>query len=270
MKRFIVGCAIVLLALINTVYGQVPQKVTYQALLTTSSDSLVQDGTYGVISSLYDAPSGGTLLYQQSHIVSVQKGTFSINIYAPLDVPVSNVLFSKPLYIEITVVSGPGISSPITFSPRSELTSAPFALQSISLLGPNSIATGLKASAGGSYNRARGNYSVVAGGGGLTEGDSNSALGDYSAIGGGSRNTSSDWFATIGGGHLNQAGFYATVGGGGENKAEFNYATVSGGARNTASSINATVCGGLLNVASGFSGAVGGGVYNMLEVHIRS
>jgi hypothetical protein len=67
---------------------------------------------------------------------------------------------------------------------------------------------------------SRGDYSVIAGGGGYAEADSNCAFGTYSAIGGGNRNSS--------------FGFYAVVGGGTENAATGRYSTVPGGYGNTA------------------------------------
>jgi hypothetical protein len=40
-------------------------------------------------------------------------------------------IFGESLYVQVTVLAGPGIVSPITFSPRSELTSTPYALRSL-------------------------------------------------------------------------------------------------------------------------------------------
>src|SRR5262249_38256521 len=160
----------------------------------------------------------GTLRHSETQSgISVQRGTFStiLGTAVPL-----TLAFNESLYVEVTLASGPaGPSYPITFL-RSGLTSAPYALQAQSLLGPNSVATGAGAIAGGSFNRARGNYSVVSGGGGAAAADSNSATGDQSTIGGGHNNTASNYNATVGGGWKNTASASnATIGGGYNNGA---------------------------------------------------
>jgi hypothetical protein len=106
--------------------------MSYQGLLTTSEGTPVQDGSYNLQFDIYNLPSGGTLRHTETHNgVAVNRGTFSI-ILGPLP-----AIFSESLYVEVRVLSGPGITSPITFSPRTELTSAPYALAPWSISGPN-------------------------------------------------------------------------------------------------------------------------------------
>ncbi len=110
--------------------------------------------------------------------------------------------------------------------------------------GSGNLNPGTQAFVAGQNNRARGAYSVVAGGGSATLADSNSARGDYSAISGGNRNTAS--------------GLYATVGGGIQNTASGWWSTVGGGDRHTASGTDATVGGGYADsVLADYSFAVG-------------
>jgi len=127
MKHFFAIFAVCVLVLSFTASAQVPQKISYQGLLTTSSGSPVQDGSYNLKFEIYNLPSGGTLRYTQTNSsVSVSKGTFSVTL-GPLP-----AIFSESLYVEVmALASSPGISSDITFSPRSELTSAPYAMHSI-------------------------------------------------------------------------------------------------------------------------------------------
>ncbi|MCK4857653.1 MAG: tail fiber domain-containing protein [candidate division Zixibacteria bacterium] len=115
-------------------------------------------------------------------------------------------------------------------------------------IGPNNTNTGVDAFVAGSYNKAYGDYSVIAGGGGAAEADSNAAPGDNSTVGGGAGNRASDYFATISGGRLNTAAEYGS--------------TVGGGQFNTASGHDAVIGGGQMNVASGSSSTVGGGDSN--------
>ncbi len=129
--------------------------------------------------------------------------------------------------------------------------------------GTGNLNPGTQAFVAGSNNKARGNYSVVAGGGGVTAYDSNSAIGGYSAIGGGHRNTANGSEATVGGGYHNTASdYYATVGGGGGNTASDYYATIGGGSSNSANGVDATVGGGGANLASGYYATIGGGEQN--------
>ena len=104
----------------------IPNKLSYQGLLTTSSGTPVQDGAYEVKFEIYNDSLAGSLLWDetQSNVV-VKYGTFSVMLgkVNPLI-----GIFYQPLWIQITANSGPGISSPIMFSPRTELASAAFSL----------------------------------------------------------------------------------------------------------------------------------------------
>jgi hypothetical protein len=123
MKYFItilLCCFIVI-----SVSAQVPQKISYQGLLTTSSDTPVQDGSYELQFGIYNLPIGGDLKHEESQSgVSVEKGTFSVILHPP------SGIFSESLYVQITITDGPGISHSVTLLPRSELTTAPYAFRS--------------------------------------------------------------------------------------------------------------------------------------------
>jgi len=124
MKSIIILIMVcVLFCSINT-YSQVPQKISYQGLLTSSSGAPVQDGSYNLKFEIFNLPSGGTLRHSETHNgVQLIQGTFRVTL-GPLP-----AIFSESLYVEVTALAGsPGISSDLTFSPRSELTSAPYSL----------------------------------------------------------------------------------------------------------------------------------------------
>jgi hypothetical protein len=144
--------------------------------------------------------------------------------------------------------------------------------------GTNNINTGVDAFVAGRNNRARGDYSVVAGGGSHDLFDSNATLGAYSTVSGGRRNTAIATETTIGGGYKNIAsgnnaivgggyvntasGTNAIVVGGRFNVASGNYAAIGGGTEDTASGVYATVGGGYANITSGDNATIGGGAYN--------
>jgi hypothetical protein len=77
--------------------------------------------------AIYNAPAGGTLKHTETFSgVSVAQGSFSVILGSTATLP---AIFSESLYVEITAEAGPaGPSYPITFSPRSALTSVPYAL----------------------------------------------------------------------------------------------------------------------------------------------
>jgi len=111
---------------ITSSLSQVPKKISYQGLLTTSSGTPVQNGIYNLKFDLYDSSVTGTLSFTETHEnVQVEKGTFSVILGS-----VSNldIAFNKKFYIEVTAQAGPELTEPITFFPRAELTSAPYSL----------------------------------------------------------------------------------------------------------------------------------------------
>ncbi|MBI3194455.1 MAG: tail fiber domain-containing protein [Ignavibacteriae bacterium] len=255
MKQFFFFI-ICLTCLIRSSDAQIPNKMNYQGLLTSSSVP-VTDGIYTLQFNLYDSLSGGTSLWTETQSVSVTSGTFNATLgnVTPL------IAFTKPLYLEMTATAGPSITTPTAFSPRAELVPSPYAHNSRSLLGPNSLATGTGAIAGGTNNRASGNYATVSGGGGSSASDSNSASGNYSTIGGGFTNEATGTYSTIAGGFdnfVNEEG--ATVGGGNGNTGYGLYITIAGGISNSTEMTNfATVVGGENNHATGEYSFIGGG-----------
>jgi hypothetical protein len=104
-----------------------PKTLSYQGLLTTASGAPATDGSYNLQFDLYDSLTGGSSHWTETHNgVSVQRGTFSVLLgtMQPL-----NVDFNNPLFVQIIAPGGPvGPSYPLTFSPRSPLSSAPSSL----------------------------------------------------------------------------------------------------------------------------------------------
>jgi hypothetical protein len=118
----IVGLLIVAFCLHGAMLSQIPNKLSYQGLLTGAGD-----GSYTLKFDVYDQLAGGTLKHTETFTgVSVVQGTFSVILGSTTTLP---SIFTGSLFVEITATAGPvGPSYPITFSPRSELTSAPYSL----------------------------------------------------------------------------------------------------------------------------------------------
>lgn len=137
--QVLVVCTLLFSALTG---AQVPHKISYQGMLTTSSGAPVIDGPYNVTISLYNTPTGGTPTWGPvMHTgVPVSRGSFSI-LLGSVGGPLPSDLFTQPpqpLYVEVTA-SGPGISGSVTFSPRSELSSVPYSLAPWASNGSNII-----------------------------------------------------------------------------------------------------------------------------------
>jgi len=110
----------------GSLIAQTPNKISYQGLLTTVSGP-VSDGSYTLKFDVYNAPASGTLRHTETFSgVSVQQGTFNVMLGSTTTLP---AIFSESLYVEVTATAGPaGLSFPLTFSPRSELTASPYSL----------------------------------------------------------------------------------------------------------------------------------------------
>ena len=123
MRHLIYFFAICVLtfSIIGNVNAQVPQTISYQGLLTTSSGAPIADGNYNLTFSLYTVPTGGTPIWTETQSsVPVSNGTFSVILGSIT--PFTGVNFAQQLYLGITKDSDP------EFSPRSALTSAPSSL----------------------------------------------------------------------------------------------------------------------------------------------
>ncbi|HUL43774.1 MAG TPA: hypothetical protein VLY03_05410 [Bacteroidota bacterium] len=106
--------------------GQVPNTFSYQGLLTTTAGTPVVDGNYKLQFDLFTDSIGGSSFWTEvDSSVSVHRGTFSALLGSATALPDS---FHRPLYLQVTAVSGPGIGGPVAFSPRTGLKSTPYAL----------------------------------------------------------------------------------------------------------------------------------------------
>jgi hypothetical protein len=132
MKHFTVLFLMTLLAYSVLTYSQVPNKISYQGLLTTSAGTPVVDGSYNLQFDIYNLLTGGTLRHTETLTgVALSKGSFSVILHPP------TTIFAESLFVEVTALSGPGISGSITFSPRCILTSAPYSLAPWTTSGSN-------------------------------------------------------------------------------------------------------------------------------------
>jgi hypothetical protein len=104
-----------------TVTSTVPTMISYQGQLLDSNGNPV-NGTHSMTFKLYDAPTGGNLLWSETQSVQVTNGLFNVLLgeYAPLWFT-SIGETSRDVYLGVTVGSGSGMT------PRQQIVSVPYA-----------------------------------------------------------------------------------------------------------------------------------------------
>lgn len=107
MKRvyqltLIATCIVALILCTQFTHGQVSRTISYQGLLTEPDGRPIADGDYQMTLRLYDAASGGVLLWEETQTVEVEKGLFSL--YLGETQPLIGVATSRQLYLETAIV----------------------------------------------------------------------------------------------------------------------------------------------------------------------
>jgi len=125
MKNLLMTIALVLTFSVS-ILAAVPTTMNYQGQLNDSEGNPVADGSYSVVFSLYDVPSGGTEIWTENRTIETTDGLFSI-VLGSINPITSVVVESAPRYLGITVEGDPELF------PRTELTSVPFALTTTSM-----------------------------------------------------------------------------------------------------------------------------------------
>ena len=125
MKRLSLISVLLFVLATQVALGQIPQKMSYQGVLTDGNNNAVADGTYNLTFKLYDVVAGGTELWTETQSVDISNGLFNVILGAvnPLTLD-----FDKPYWLGITV----GVGSEL--NPRIELASAPYSLNARSVV----------------------------------------------------------------------------------------------------------------------------------------
>jgi hypothetical protein len=133
MKRMLILCALSFVLGMQAAWGQIPQTISYQGVLTDASGAAVADGNYNLTFKLYDAATNGTELWTEAQSVDVSNGIFNVILGSTNPLALS---FDKPYWLGVTV----GQDSELT--PRIELTAAAYSLNARSIA--DSAVTGSK------------------------------------------------------------------------------------------------------------------------------
>jgi len=134
MKRSLILTALSFLALVQLAWAQVPQTINYQGVLRDGGGNIVENGTYYVTFSIYDAVGATTPAWTSgSKGVSVTDGVFSVILGQDTSLPES---FPSPAWLGIKV-------KPDTDEmPRIELTAVPYSLQAGRVSGADNVFPG--------------------------------------------------------------------------------------------------------------------------------
>lgn len=129
MKRTISLAALIALFFIvgsgQVAWGQIPQTISYQGVLTNASSTPVPDGNYNLTFKLYDVASGGTALWTEAQTVATRNGNFTVMLGS---VTALNLPFDRPYWLGMTVGSDPEMT------PRIQLTASAYGLNSKTVL----------------------------------------------------------------------------------------------------------------------------------------
>ncbi|MBM2814913.1 MAG: hypothetical protein HW421_1675 [Ignavibacteria bacterium] len=113
--------------------AQIPDKINYQGLLTAANGSPVTNGSYALSFKIYDAATGGQMLWSETSQVQTVKGLFETTLGKTNPIQLT---FEKQYWMGISVSGGNELT------PRTELTSAAYSFHS-------KVADGLSSNASG-------------------------------------------------------------------------------------------------------------------------
>jgi len=101
-------------------FGQIPQTITYQGVLTDDGGAAVSDGSYTMTFNLYTSDTATTVLWSESQDVVIVNGIFNVLLgrETPLDLP-----FDTAYWLGVTVSDGPELA------PRIQLSSSAYSLR---------------------------------------------------------------------------------------------------------------------------------------------
>lgn len=141
--RRTLSVALATLAMGATALAQAPRTMSYQGLLTDANGNLISDGNHTLRLSLYESASGGSAMFSETQTVPVVRGLFNIIIGSATPIS-STLLFNRAYFLGVSVDGGAELT------PRTPLTTSPYAFYADMAGGLVPGATGVVTSLNGS------------------------------------------------------------------------------------------------------------------------
>ncbi|MEW5874387.1 MAG: hypothetical protein AB1752_04305 [Candidatus Zixiibacteriota bacterium] len=121
--RNLAALATVLAVTAGTGLTAVPPLINYQAVLSDDSGVPLPDGNYSVTFRIWDDESGGSAVWQEGRLITVQRGLFNVLLGAVVPIP-DSVFASPDRWLGLQV----GLNAET--APRTRLVSIPYAWES--------------------------------------------------------------------------------------------------------------------------------------------
>ncbi len=120
MRAMVVVSLLVLVLAMGVGTAAVPQTLSYQGVLNDSGGTVVPDGDYDLTFRLFDLETGGTPLWSETQTVTVTDGVFDVILGSVTGLVLE---FEDQYWLGLSVEGGAELT------PRTQLTSAPYALR---------------------------------------------------------------------------------------------------------------------------------------------
>ena len=76
----------------------IPETINYQGVLKDASGGIVPDGNYNITFKLYDAESGGSVLWSETKIIAIADGILNTKLGS--DTPIPTSTFSDAVWLD--------------------------------------------------------------------------------------------------------------------------------------------------------------------------
>lgn len=128
VKRAACVCCCLLLLAVSRALASAPRSIGFSGSVARSGSTAYPDGNYAIRLTLYDAPSGGTVLWTDTRTLAVVKGVFNAILGDEASNPIpDSVRFDAPYYVGVRIgLSAASLDAEM--SPRLPLRAVPYAL----------------------------------------------------------------------------------------------------------------------------------------------
>ena len=108
----------------SSVWADIPKQINFQGILKDSLGAPYPDGNYSITFRIYDAASGGNILWQEGQLIAISGGLFTHILGSAISIP-DSVFKNSLRWLGIQVAGNPEIT------PRTQLNSAPYSFQAL-------------------------------------------------------------------------------------------------------------------------------------------